>query len=219
MIGCEEDCDTDEEVVAIDTLVHDLLGVEAAELAAMARTNDMLNSATLYGLQAYLRHILELAIHVRDRHELTLHLKDEATAKAHGFPNARLANLATILVSAIIRDERYVKKLPFAAIEPARGLEFDPVIEVEQSLTEMPLDELFATFKKFPEMSLFGCDEALLAPTFPVTVSEFLRSEFCLEPALLTRGHAATEARPKPSSPADPKFAHLPACARSSGAP
>lgn len=177
-------------IVEVEALIGDLLGVDPASLAAMCQTSDHMNGAALYGLQAFMRRVLELAIQLREMPEVTIYLKSETSADSvYGWPTARIANIAMIFVWAMIREDRWHMRLPFARLEAA--IKVDPPIKIKQRLRNMSIDELVTWFRTTPETR--GSRHTLPEETFPVAASALVRSYLKLEPATLTRNFPGGE--------------------------
>lgn len=181
-------------IVETEALIRDVLGVDPDLLGSMSLTSDDMNGPALYGLQAFMRRVLELAIQLRETPEVTIHLKSESGAgKVHGWPSARIANIAMLFVWAMIREGRWHMSLPFARLEAAGNVRVDPPITIEQRLRDLSIDELVTRFRRMPETR--ESRHTLPEETFPVSASTLVRSYLNLEPATLTRSWPGSEAQ------------------------
>ncbi len=136
----------DFESVAIKTLVSDLIGLNPQALASMAEQPTSLEGdpspETVWdGLNRFVRKVLAGYLALANVDRAAVRLKDETSARANGWPDARTANVAMALIWALLAEDRDLKGLspvPLLRADPA-SVTCDPVIEGTEALSTYEL--------------------------------------------------------------------------------
>ena len=106
------------DAVTMDAVMHDMLGLDPAVLATMRTpaANEegagTPGASSQAGLHSFMRRVLALRLSLQDAEVAAVRLKTESSAKANGWPDARTANVAMLLVWALVSPDRQLQGLP-----------------------------------------------------------------------------------------------------------